>query len=824
MRTNVYILVSLLLFVATQSIGQTIPPYVPTNGLVGWWGFNGDAQDESGNGNHGTVHGATLTMDRLGNLNAAYDFNGSSSIAVNDNSNLRPDHITISAWVYATGNGDNPVVTKTRIGNPFGLEGGEQYTLFQGAYNQQVTTGSFQIKRNGNCINGGVGWSRIIQADSVFEMGAWQLITATYDGFIMKLYKNGNLIGSHSPPPGAIDNCSGGTLNFGRYWDSNFFNGKIDDIGIWNRALNQQEINSLFGLQPPIQMSALCLPTIITTTPISVGIDSAIVGGNIIHDGGSSIILKGVCYSTSPRPHMGSLRTEDGAGNGPYSSILRGLVSSTAYYARSYAKNSNGVVVYGNEVNFTTSLASPGVRCPGVPTVSDIDGNVYNTVLIGSQCWIQSNLKTSRYRNGDSIQTGLSAQDWGGATTGAYAIYDNNMSIVNSYGYLYNWYTALDSRGVCPINWHVPTDKEWNDLVLYLDPFTDTAGNWTAVQSTIAGGFLKSTGLWASPNTGASNSSGFSSIPAGHRAHNGTYYASLGERNHLWSSSMSPNGNPWLRAMWYDNNGIYRANYDHPSSGISIRCIKNTLPQVNTTSINQITATYATANGELISEGDQNTVRGFCYSTAPNPTILNDTVMSGSGLGAYSDTLIGLNPITTYYVRAFATNGAGTVYGNQQTFNTTAITVGASYLGGIVFYVDGTGSHGLICAPFDQGQFQWGCYGTDITGTSALSGHGLINSNLIQLACTERPIAASICGDLVLNGFTDWYLPSLGDLQLMYSNLRLQNLGDFSNTWYWSSYQFSPITARAMNFANGNLNNGNFNKVNLTQVRAVRSF
>ena len=231
-----------------------------------------------------------------------------------------------------------------------------------------------------------------------------------------------NLIGSHSPPPGAIDNCSGGTLNFGRYWDSNFFNGKIDDIGIWNRALNQQEINSLFGLQPPIQMSALCLPTLITTTPISVGIDSAIVGGNIIYDGGSSIILKGVCYSTSPRPHMGSLRTEDGAGNGPYSSILRGLVSSTAYYARSYAKNSNGVVVYGNEVNFTTSLASPGVRCPGVPTVSDIDGNVYNTVLIGNQCWTQSNLKVSRYRNGDTIPTGLSDAQWGSTTSGSYSI------------------------------------------------------------------------------------------------------------------------------------------------------------------------------------------------------------------------------------------------------------------------------------------------------------------------------------------------------------------------------------------------------------------
>ncbi|MFM7912349.1 MAG: hypothetical protein ACKO9W_09225, partial [Bacteroidota bacterium] len=122
----------------------------------------------------------------------------------------------------------------------------------------------------------------------------------------------------------------------------------------------------------------------------------------------------------------GNSRTEDGSGIGSFNTVLRGLTSSTTYYARSYTKNSNGVVAYGNEVSFTTSVSLPGVRCPGTPMVTDIDGNIYNTVQIGTQCWTQSNLKVRKYRNGDNIPTGLSNADWQFTTSGAYAIYDND--------------------------------------------------------------------------------------------------------------------------------------------------------------------------------------------------------------------------------------------------------------------------------------------------------------------------------------------------------------------------------------------------------------
>jgi uncharacterized protein (TIGR02145 family) len=498
------------------------------------------------------------------------------------------------------------------------------------------------------------------------------------------------------------------------------------------------------------------------------------------------------------------------------------------YYARSYAKNSNGVVVYGNEVSFTTSVSLPGVRCPGTPSVTDIDGNLYHTVQIGNQCWLQSNLKTSKYRNGDNIPTGLSNSAWETTTNGACAIYNNDPVNDGLYGKLYNWYTVSDSRGLCPSGWHVPTDKEWNELILYFDPFTDTAGNWTAVQSNIAGGLLKSTGLWAPPNTGASNYSGFSSIPAGHRAYNGTYYASLGERNHLWSSSMSPNGNPWVRSMWYDNNGIYRANNDHPNGGFSVRCLKNTLPQVNTTSVTNITPSTALVTGEVITDGgDQNTTRGFCYSTTSNPTVSNDTTINGNGPGVYSDTLQNLTPSTTYYVRAYSTNSLGTSYGNELSFTTSPLAIGSNYAGGIVFYLDSTGQHGLVCAPSDQGVAEWGCYLGSV-GTSTVLGTGNTNTLAILNSCTQRPIAASLCADLILNGYDDWYLPSRDEL-----NLICQRIGSIANfvgspSWsrYWSSSQ--ALTAWVQSdawYVEIYLCQVDFRgKDNPYRVRAIRSF
>jgi uncharacterized protein (TIGR02145 family) len=322
--------------------------------------------------------------------------------------------------------------------------------------------------------------------------------------------------------------------------------------------------------------------------------------------------------------------------------------------------NSNGVVVYGNEVSFTTSVSLPGVRCPGTPTVTDIDGNVYNTVQIGDQCWTQSNLKVSKYRNGDTIPMGLNNSDWGSASSGAYAIYNNDPVNDGLYGKLYNHYAVTDSRGLCPTGWHVPSDVEWTILENYLGPI-------------VAGGALKSTatqptpGGWNSPNTGATNSSGFTALPGGLRDVNGDFYGRTGY-GHWWSSSVSP----WSRALFFNAGGIGRGNFDR-TWGFSVRCLKNTLPQVNTSSVWGVTDSSALVLGKIISEGDQNTTRGFCYSTTSNPTVSNDTTMNGIGFGVYSDTLQNLTPLTPYYVRAYATNSVGTVYGTELIIITDSI-------------------------------------------------------------------------------------------------------------------------------------------------------
>jgi len=312
--------------------------------------------------------------------------------------------------------------------------------------------------------------------------------------------------------------------------------------------------------------SSLCLPSITTDAASVVGLDSALIGGNVASDGGSSIVLKGVCYSTSPNPNMGNSRTDDGSGIGSFNTVLRGLTSSTMYYARSYAKNSNGVVVYGNEVSFTTSAAAPSFIC-GTSTVSDVDNNPYNTVQIGTQCWTQSNLKVSKYRNGDNIPTGLSNSAWQNSTSGAYAIYNNDPVNDGLYGKLYNHYAVTDSRGLCPTGWHVPTDAEWTTLVNHLGG------------SSVVGGALKSTatlptvGGWISPNTGATNSSGFTALPGGLRFNSGNI-DEVGHSAYSWSSSVTQVDWAWNRILYFNSGGIFRS-MSLRTDGSSVRCLKD---------------------------------------------------------------------------------------------------------------------------------------------------------------------------------------------------------------------------------------------------------
>jgi len=546
-----FLFIFFLVCFTSKLYSQSLPSYVPTNGLVGWWGFNGNAQDGSGNGNHGTVNGATLTTDRFGNQNGAYSFDGvNSSINVINSSTLQtPNSITINLWMSFSGIQQSNSRLISKGWSPMGFELHRDLI-----FNNKI--------RFGGAYNGN-GYGPLSQ--TIFNDSVWYMITALDNGSVKYLFVNGVLEDSLVHNYGVIP-TSQASLFFGRNSQiaTDFLNGKLDDIGIWNRALTQQEITNLYNSQLPTQTS-LCLPTITTSTPTSIGIDSVVIGGDILNDGGSSIVLRGVCYSTTPNPNMGNPRTEEGSGIGSFTSTLRNLSPSTTYYARSYAKNSQGVVVYGNEVGFSTGPIL-GTRCPGIPSVTDIDGNLYHTVQIGTQCWTQSNLKVSKYRNGDAIPTGLSNTVWANATSGAYAIYDNNPVNDGLYGKLYNHYAVMDTRGLCPTGWHVPTDGEWTILENHLGG------------SSVAGGALKSTatlptpGGWASPNTGATNSSGFTAGPGGLR-YDDEVFGDVGFLGIWWSSALS-GANAWVGSLSCDYGEMYQYNLTR-TYGFSVRCLRD---------------------------------------------------------------------------------------------------------------------------------------------------------------------------------------------------------------------------------------------------------
>jgi uncharacterized protein (TIGR02145 family) len=204
--------------------------------------------------------------------------------------------------------------------------------------------------------------------------------------------------------------------------------------------------------------------------------------------------------------------------------------------------------------------------------MSDQQGNVYKTILIGSKEWMAENLKTTIYSNGNAIVNVTDNGQWSGLTTGAWCYNNNDSQYDCPYGKLYNWYAVTDPRNVCPTGWHVPTDAEWSDLINYLDPNADGGSNLLNV----AGGKLKSTGTqyWLSPNNSATNESGFSGLPGGARDAYATFY-SIGINGVWWGASeSSPSGMAWYRDM-YSSTGYLRRLLDSKRCGFSVRCLKD---------------------------------------------------------------------------------------------------------------------------------------------------------------------------------------------------------------------------------------------------------
>ena len=203
-------------------------------------------------------------------------------------------------------------------------------------------------------------------------------------------------------------------------------------------------------------------------------------------------------------------------------------------------------------------------------TMTDQEGNVYKTIVIGTQEWMAENLKTTIYRNGNSIANVTDNTQWAGLTTGAWASYNNDGQFDCPYGKLYNWYAVADPRHVCPTGWHEPTDTEWSAIINYLDPNADGG-----INVNFAGGKLKSTGLqyWNSPNQDATNQSGFSGLPFGYRDLDGLFY-DIGNSGNWWTSSEFDFARGWYRDLNLNVGASYRYG-GVKRAGFSVRCLKD---------------------------------------------------------------------------------------------------------------------------------------------------------------------------------------------------------------------------------------------------------
>jgi len=261
----------------------------------------------------------------------------------------------------------------------------------------------------------------------------------------------------------------------------------------------------------------------------------------------------------------------------------------------------------------------------------------------------------------------------------------------------------------------------------------------------------------------------------------------------------------------------------------AIKFASSDLPEAHTTGV---TLPYggspvANVNYTLSSNGNNIIIaHGICWSTTSNPTVAENKTTNTGNLGNYMNVIENLVNNTTYYVRAYATNGVGTAYGEELSFKTAKNYIGDSYQGGIVAYIsDVMGEHGLIAAPNDQStNIAWWNGNYTVTGAIGTA-IGTGQSNTTAIVQTQGPgnYAAKLCDDFVLNGYNDWFLPSRDELDILYQNRNL--IGGFTTDYYWSSSEDYYTSAWCQNFGSGLKSSGNKDGTYAaSRVRAVRAF
>jgi uncharacterized protein (TIGR02145 family) len=369
-------------------------------------------------------------------------------------------------------------------------------------------------------------------------------------------------------------------------------------------------------------------------------------------------------------------------------------------------------------VEFNAPVPEANIPCPGIETITDSDGNEYNTVKIGSQCWMKENLRTTSGLNHytaeeQDLWTQYNYEPW--LSSPAYCWYNDDQSTNEPCGALYNW-NAVNTGTLCPSGWKVPTVSDFQTLQNFLTNYDTPAGN--------EGGKLKDTtsAFWVN-NVGATNISGFTGFGCGQRTNSTNpshypYYQKLNENAFFWASDIDSNNDyVGYNADLSNNNAYFVPGYSlqKPKNyALSVRCLKEggyslEVLEVLTGEVTQIKPNSAKCGGVVTQMGEGGSIikAGLVWARQPNPTLIDNDGSSWniSDLGSLSHNMLNLDPDTVYYVRAYVVNNVqDTAYGVIKEFNTkipsvhyhsvTNITSTTALSGGTV--VDNGGSEATV--------------------------------------------------------------------------------------------------------------------------------
>ena len=566
------------------AVGQ-VPDYVPADGLVAWFPFNGNALDESSNGHDAVVEGAILADNRFGNPSSAYLFDGDDRIFPSNPETFPLAERTTSIWMKSNAGAQNGRELFGYGGGGYVQNCGTSWILtYNNQGNTPLTQDAFELQ--GHCNQSStiapldsdefLNWHNIVVRTSALgtDMFIDGVLLSHDTIFINNTIPNCAVLGSVPAPDGACVYQS----DANERWD-----GILDDFGVWHRALTDVEILGIFQAVPP---ALGCTNQEACNFDESADIEDdsclyldecGVCGGAGIQEGacdceGNVLDVLGVCggdcisdvnnNGICDLEELENTSGEEFCGQGTIwdegSQLCLPLVNPSDL-------NLDGCV---DVQDFMGHLAAFGEGCNGNPQTSlwqcgdplEYQCYDYETVQIGEQCWFAENLRAENYRNGDVIPADLSDSEWEETTEGAVSVYDGGLSNLSIYGRLYNWYAVDDDRSLCPSGWHAATDNDWISVV-------DLLGGDSS-----SGIALKSQQGWNDDGDG-NDSVGFSALPGGVRAETGVYL-NKGAGGYWWTSSPS-NSTAYSRDMQTNANYCSRGDDYSLNAGFSVRCIKD---------------------------------------------------------------------------------------------------------------------------------------------------------------------------------------------------------------------------------------------------------